>query len=101
MNWAYQNRLWYIPLHVASGTISWAWYNFSCDLELHEKFDQHLQELGYAPKDIDELKWPLTWFLEIVVLISAIIAGPLALMAVVIVGAGGFVKLRRGLKFSL
>lgn len=101
VNWVYQNQWWYIPLHAATGAIGWAWYNFSCDWELHERFDRRLQELGCTPKDIDKLDSPLIWLLGIAALVLAIIMGPLVPAAVAIVGASGFVKLRRGLKFSL
>ena len=101
LNWLYQNRWWYIPLHIATGAISWAWYNFSFYQYFHENFDEYLEGLGHTPECIDQLDSPSLWFWGIVLLALTIIQGPLALVSTIIGGITSPIKLKWGLKFSL
>jgi hypothetical protein len=100
ISWVYQNRWWYIPLHVAIGTIAWGWWNFNTRQEIYERFQGLFEFYSY---DIDETEKFLhfgvkcaLYFLFLVFLIT----GPLSLAVVLLMGFAGLIKLKRGFKFT-
>ena len=101
MNWVYENRYWYVPLHIAAGATSWAWYNYSFYKEVDEQLGKRLKEMGIPLEDIDKQTFS-TWLMVITILALRIISGPLGLIITMIMGiCGSPFKLRCGLKFSL
>jgi hypothetical protein len=100
MNWLNQNALWYIPLHVATGTIAWGWWNFSIQQELYEEFKDVYEHYRCGINDMEKLLNFRVICFRYFLLFVFLITGPVALANVLFMGLSGKIKLKRGLKFT-